>query len=53
MLVLARMFYMREQNFLVNLALPLMNEFSNSEIQIHIFFLKEDYNEKEVTSNIT
>lgn len=37
----------------VNLALLLMNEFSNGEIQIHIFFLKEDYNEKEVTCNIT
>ena len=53
MLVLARMFYMREQNFLVNLAFLLTNEFSNGEIQINIFFLKEDYNEKEVTCNIT
>ncbi|SEG48484.1 hypothetical protein SAMN02910276_03143 [Butyrivibrio sp. Su6] len=44
---------MRELKFLVNLALPLMNEFSNGEIQIHIFFLKEDYDEKEVTCNIT
>lgn len=43
---------MRELKFLVNLAL-LMNEFSNGEIQINIFFLKEDYNEKEVTCNIT